>query len=85
MANTLFRFIVSHRLFSSVRWTYPSACHHNVLLEKSNSIVVRNVTSTEGLASLDPSESKPTKTHLPISTPKPSVLYMTLAQRVHLQ
>ncbi|GFZ22006.1 transducin/WD40 repeat-like superfamily protein [Actinidia rufa] len=66
-------FIDIHRLFSSVRWTYPSAFHHNVLLEKSNSIVVHNVTSTEGLASLDPSESKPTKTPLSISKPKPSV------------
>ncbi|GFZ22003.1 aconitase 2 [Actinidia rufa] len=68
------RFIVSrHRLFISVHWTYPSACHHNVLLEKSNSSVARNVTSTDGLASLEPSESKPTKTPLSISTPKPSV------------
>ncbi|XP_057486436.1 enhancer of mRNA-decapping protein 4-like [Actinidia eriantha] len=67
MANTLFRFIVSRsRLFISVHWIYPSACHHNVLLETSNSSVVRNATSTNGLASLDPSESKPTRTPLSI-------------------
>ncbi|GFS31706.1 transducin/WD40 repeat-like superfamily protein [Actinidia rufa] len=44
----------------------------NVLLEKSDSSVVRNVTCAEGLASFEPSESKPTEIPLPISAPKPS-------------
>ncbi|GFS45204.1 transducin/WD40 repeat-like superfamily protein [Actinidia rufa] len=45
----------------------------NVLLEKSDSSAVRNVNSTEGLASLEPSGSKPTEIPLSISAPKPSV------------